>query len=940
MKKLLQVLLLVLFSLSIYGQEKFKIVQEGDEEMHPRFVKFNKDAVRFISPDNYLKTILKTKSFEGFILLDQETDHLGYTHYRLQQTINNIPVAYSTYSIHVKNNLITTANGDWFKNIPSGVPQKRASLNSEGAMVKAKQIVRAKKYAWEVATLNDRGKKVFMGEEINNKGKLVYITKNNSLKSSELRLAYKFDMFSAAPLDRKLVYIDAINGETLFIEQKMHSADVEGTANTGHHGTRTITVSNSGNGYVTQQNGNRRISLRNMNGASLPTQQGQTMNGTLYSSNSTSFNFSGNQAYYMAAYWGAEQTWDMYKNTFNRNSYDGNGSNIGLFVNGGGQGANNNAFWIGTQGYFGNGTNGGAPLTPLDVVSHEITHGVIGTSARLVYQGESGALNESFADIFGSYAEYYAFNSVDNNVWTLGDKISIKRSLSNPKTYNQPDTYQGSLWASTNSSADNGGVHTNSGVMNYWFYLTSQGGNGTNDNNTSYSVDGIGIDKAGQIAYRALVYYLSNNSNYNAARNAVINAAKDLYGQNSCEVKTVTDAMNAVGIGAKYSGSACETSNTCGAVTGVNSSNVTTSSATINWNAVSGVSDYILEYKTSTAANYTSVNVSGTSYSLSVTADVSYDVRLKYTCTTGEESPYSTVISFTATDGGGSGNCNPVNGVSSTNISTSSATINWNSISGVSNYTLEYKTTSASNYSSVSASGNSKGLTGLSPNTTYNVRLKYNCPTEGQGNDPCTGVAEYQPGTFYPFGSKVTFQGSLYEATPSGWINLGPCGATTGGGTSQESPYSSVISFTTTGVTGPCSGVPIYQPGIPYQPGSKVIYLGGLYQMNIFYQWVYLGPCFSGFSSSVASTTGSVINSGLISIYPNPASDYITLSTNGATKEQISVIIYDINGRTMLNKQLSAGKGIHSSTLDISKLESGIYIINIGGEISKKLIKN
>ena len=195
-------------------------------------------------------------------------------------------------------------------------------------------------------------------------------------------------------------------------------------------------------------------------------------------------------------------------------------------------------------------------MNPLDVVGHEITQGVTQQTAGLVYQGESGALNESFSDILGSYAEYYAFNTIDEALWTIGDKISLKRSLSNPKSHNQPDTYQGSKWAST-SGGDNGGVHTNSGVMNHWFYLTSQGGSGTNDQNDSYTIDGIGIEKAGKVAYRALVNYLSSNSNYISARNAVINAAKDLYGANSCEEKAVTDAMYAVGVGAQYSGSGC-----------------------------------------------------------------------------------------------------------------------------------------------------------------------------------------------------------------------------------------------------------------------------------------------------------------------------------------------------------------------------------------------
>ncbi|NQY31028.1 MAG: M4 family metallopeptidase [Flavobacteriaceae bacterium] len=930
-KILLNLLVITLFSLSMYGQDNFEIIQLGDSGMTPRFIEFNKKAVTFTSTANYLKNVLKVRSSNDFILLNQTMDNLGFTHYRLQQTINGIPVAYSMYLIHVKNNLITAANGEWFSDIPSKLVTNKASLTSAEALVKAKQLIKANTYAWEVATTDKHGDKVFMDEEISDQGELVYISKNNVLNPSQLRLAYKFDMYSVVPMGRKLVYIDAITGNTLFVEQKMHSADTGGTTDTGFYGSRSITVSNGSNGYVVKQTGDRKISLKDLNGASLPQTQ-SAPNANLISSSSTSFNFSGNKKYHMAAYWGAEQTWDMYQNTFNRSSYDGNGANINIYVNASGQGADNNAFWMGSWTYFGNSSNGGTPFTPLDVVGHEITHGVTQQTAGLVYQGESGALNESFSDILGSYAEYYAFNTIDEALWTIGDKISLKRSLSNPKSHNQPDTYQGSKWAST-SGGDNGGVHTNSGVMNHWFYLTSQGGTGTNDQNDSYTIDGIGIEKAGKIAYRALVNYLSSNSNYISARNAVINAAKDLYGANSCEEKSVTDAMYAVGVGAQYSGSGCGTSNGCDAVIGISSTNITTSAAAISWTAVSGISDYTLEYKTNSAASYISVTASVSPNNLSgLTANTTYNVRLKYTCAGGENAPYSTMISFT-TLSDSTGSCNAVTGVSSANITTSAASISWNVVPNISNYTVEYKTASASSYTSTSAGGSSKGLSGLTADTTYNVRLKYNC--SGGGSDPCDGISPYQSGVNYQVGDKVTYQDSLYQRTNSGWTNLGACGATGG---EQNSPYSSVISFTTLkNTTGPCDGISEYQYNVYYYPGDKVTYQGGGYQMNYYSQWVYLGTC-NAFSISFATKEGAVIPSGLLSIHPNPAVDYVTISLNGATTDSVSVNVYDLNGRIVLHKVLHIIKGMHSSKINVSNLKSGIYLLNIDGHSSKKLI--
>src|SRR6476469_10549374 len=105
--------------------------------------------------------------------------------------------------------------------------------------------------------------------------------------------------------------------------------------------------------------------------------------------------------------------------------------------------------------------------------------------------------------------------------------------MSNPNSEGQPDTYKGTYWVSTaNVTAGNdyGGVHTNSGVLNYWFYLLSVGGSGTNDLGTSFSVSGITIQKAAKIAYRAERLYLTPNSKYAAARKATMQAAADLFG--------------------------------------------------------------------------------------------------------------------------------------------------------------------------------------------------------------------------------------------------------------------------------------------------------------------------------------------------------------------------------------------------------------------------
>lgn len=262
------------------------------------------------------------------------------------------------------------------------------------------------------------------------------------------------------------------------------------------------------------------------------------------------------------AHWGMEKTYDFFSTKLSRNSYDGNGAIIRSFVHY--DNSFENAYWDPNNQImvFGDGASTFSALTCVDVAGHEFSHAVISSTANLVYQGESGALNESFADIFGVAIEFFAKPTTAN--WTLGEEITqvapnFLRSMSDPNggLSPQPDTYNGTHWKDpNNSSFDNGGVHFNSGVQNYWFYLLANGGSGTNDNSDAFSVTGIGIDDATAIAYRNLSTYLTNSSNYLAAVTGSIQSAQDLFGAGSTQVTAVQNAWFAVGL-ANSASSAC-----------------------------------------------------------------------------------------------------------------------------------------------------------------------------------------------------------------------------------------------------------------------------------------------------------------------------------------------------------------------------------------------
>ncbi|SEE01491.1 Por secretion system C-terminal sorting domain-containing protein [Tenacibaculum sp. MAR_2010_89] len=819
LNKLLIVVFLSMITGITYSQNNIIILQNGEKGLAPRYVQIQENSQPAInSAIGFLRKTFKISSNFTFTEVSNETDELGITHIKYQQYLNDIPVENAYYVLHARKGKVYSVNGEIFKTIlkTNGI-QKKSSISSDEALRFALKELTGKAFSWGHNQIKSKAKD----------DNLVYISKGNNLNSSELELVYKFDLYSEEPFERKKVYINASNGETVFTEVLKHSAFpgmekhsckeeshtkeeemfAAGSTQTRFYGTKSITVSGSTGRYTASQTGNRNISITNLNGRSIGFGSTPPSGGSVISSaTANGFGNSGNEGYYMAAYWGAEQTWDMFKSVFGRSSYNGSGGKVNIFVNGSGQGADNNAFWVGSWTYFGNASSG-APFTPLDVVGHEIAHGVTQTSAGLVYRNESGAMNEGFSDIFGCYAEYYAFNRLDSNVWTLGENISFQRSLSNPKQHRQPDTYNGTNWYT--GSGDNGGVHINSGVLNHWFYILSQGKQGSNDKGSSYNVKGIGIEKAAQVAYRALTRYLTSSSNYSSARNAVINAATDLYGANSCELVATTDAMYAVGIGSKYSGSGCSTSD-CSVIENVIASNVSVASATINWTAKSGVSNYQLEYKKSTDTNYTQTTVNGASQTLTgLSSNTLYQVRVTYTCD-GKLATYSSVISFRTKNIIDPPKCDPVTGLNISNVSKNSVVLSWNSVPSINSYTVGYRKETSNSYTITSANGSSISINGLLPNTTYLARIKYSC-NDGGGDTGCDGVSAYQSyPSIYMTGDKVTYNGKKYESLadnlynipPTGnthsylWKDLGPCSSSFSA-LENDSPYSSEIRFTT-----------------------------------------------------------------------------------------------------------------------------------------------
>jgi len=247
-------------------------------------------------------------------------------------------------------------------------------------------------------------------------------------------------------------------------------------------------------------------------------------------------------------YYAAIKYYDFLQDNFGRNSIDGNGHPLTLNLN---RNLYVNAFWNGSEATFGNGDcNRYRPLTTFEIVSHEFTHGLTDYTSDLVYAYESGALNESMSDIFGKGLEYFYDN--DNFNWYIGQALGRTgaqqpfRSMVDPTERFDPKYYKGQHWVT--GDFDNGGVHSNSGVLNHWFYLIVEGGSGTNEAGQSYNVNGIGMEDGMQLAYHMQANYLTELSGYFEARQYAEASAIDLYGANSQQLAAVQAAWDAVGV--------------------------------------------------------------------------------------------------------------------------------------------------------------------------------------------------------------------------------------------------------------------------------------------------------------------------------------------------------------------------------------------------------
>jgi bacillolysin len=913
--KIMAAAIVLTFSFSAAAQTTDKRVSQKNvsENGQPSLITFS-DVSTYKGTDSQkvFKEQLGLKDNQTFRKVKTETDKQGYTHEKFQLYEQGIKVEFANYTLHSENGKLVSMNGEYY-NIEN--VKLTPALSAQEAFSRALNHTHASEYLWEKP---QDAKEIGYEKPV---GELVLLPdmeeQGEKRTADKVRLAYKFDIYATKPLSRGDLYIDAQTGKALFynaaikhLNDNVHARKFSSSENTSkaiasskktivaanaatrYSGTQTIQTTLSGSSYILLD-GTRGTGIQTYNSAR--TASYPTTNFTDADNNWTAaeYNNTNKDNGALDAHWGAEMTYDYWSAVHGRNSYDNAGAKIKSYVHynliAAGYSSNNNAFWNGSVMTYGDGsgTGGFDILTSLDVAGHEIGHAVCTYTANLAYQKESGAMNEAFSDIWAACIEYRA--APTKSTWLVGEDIERRtghlalRSMSNPKAEGQPDTYGGINWINVSctptSSNDYCGVHTNSGVFNHWFYILSVGKSGTNDIGSVYNVTGIGIDKAAKIAFRLEDVYLTSNSTFANARTSGIQSAIDLYGAGSAEVIATTNAFYAIGVGAAYSGTTDTTPPSAPA--GLAASGTTGTTTNLTWTASTdnvAVTGYDIYQGTTLKGSSTT-----TSYSVTgLTALTTYSFTIKAKDAAGNVSAASNAVSVTTTAATVSYCASQGNSTADERISK----VVFGTINNTSTGTTGYENYTAVSTNAARGSAYTITITPTWTSTTYNegyaVFIDYN-----------------QDGDFSDSGETVWTKAASKTTPVTGTITI---------------PATASLGATRLRVSMKYNAIPTACEGFSYGQVED-------YTVNI---------TASGTVEAEQIVLGlDTIETASFALYPNPVESELNVSFSEDNGYSYKII-------NTLGQQL--GSGQVAGSIDVSKLSTGIYLIELtNGE--KKIVK-
>jgi Zn-dependent metalloprotease len=442
------------------------------------------------------------------------------------------------------------------------------------------------------------------------------------------------------------VITDATTGARLYEYQGIET----GVGNSEYSGQVSLTTTLSGSTYQLTDNTRGGHKTYNLAHATSGT-------GTLFTDADDTWgdgNGATAQTAGVDAAFGAQETWDFYKNTFGRNGIADNG--VAAYSRTHYGNSYVNAFWDDTCFCmtYGDGSGNTHPLTAIDVAGHEMSHGVTSNTAGLNYSGESGGLNEATSDIFGTGVEFYANTAADPGDYLIGEKININGNGTPLRYMDQPSKDGGSkdYWSSSLGGLD---VHYSSGPANHFFYLLSEGSGAKVIGGVSYnsptsdglSVPGIGRDNALKLWYKSLTERFTSTTNYASARTQSLQAAADLWGANSATYNTVANTWAAINVGSRVTTPSGVTVTNPGA-----KSTVVNTAASLQIQA-SSTNGGALTYSATGLPTGLSINASSGLISGTPTATGTYNVTVTAKDSTNATGSASFTWTVTSSGGGG-----------------------------------------------------------------------------------------------------------------------------------------------------------------------------------------------------------------------------------------------------------------------------------------------
>ncbi|UHG91858.1 M4 family metallopeptidase [Spirosoma oryzicola] len=486
---------------------------------------------------NQVRGLLKLENPEvKFKVASTDYDEIGQTHVRLTHMHRGVKVYGSELVAHLTDGDVTLINGR-YKPVPDELSTTPKLTLSQASALALTDVQKAS----DVRSFGDN-----LLRKKQPAGELVIVQP----KKGGARLAYQLTVRPNL-IERWEYTVDAQTGEVInkYNHTCTFTGPAKGSAKDLNGQTRTVNTYQVGNNYYLIDASRPMFNAAASSMPEAPVGAIVTVDAKNGKENdrpikkyliSSTTNKDWN-ATAVSAHYNASLAYEYYKNTFKREGLDGAGTTMVSVINITDTKGKpmDNAFWNGDIMGYGNGNRLKPLAGGLDVAGHEMTHGVIEKTADLEYMGQSGAMNESFADIFGAM--------IDRTNWTLGESVvtpttypsGAMRNLSNPNQGGKakdPNGYQPATmdqFENLEPDDDNGGVHSNSGIANFAYYKFATA---------------IGKDKAEQVYYRALTRYLVRTSQFLDLRLAVIKAAGDLYGPSGAEVTAAQKAFDAVGI--------------------------------------------------------------------------------------------------------------------------------------------------------------------------------------------------------------------------------------------------------------------------------------------------------------------------------------------------------------------------------------------------------